>query len=136
MRRTAALRKKWSNSVQAGWSFSLVKDDVDSANEAPSSDVKQSALEFAPSEITWVTPSGAMLSSPPVVLHMSTGTLTFFDGRNPTGRTKATLLVLLGSVEIAPLKCTIPEISAIAGVAEPNGAVPQPLSSVSFVYLT
>jgi len=80
--------------------------------------VKQVAFEFAPWEITWVTPVGAMASSPLVALHMSTGTVTYLSGRKPGGRTKATLLVLPLLVEMTPLKWTIPEMSATAGVAE------------------
>src|SRR5260370_23890998 len=76
-----------------------------------------------------------MFSSPPAALHMSTGTLTSFAGRKPGGRTKATRLVLPLLVEMAPLKCTIPEMSATAGVAEPE-LVAQPLSSVSLVKVT
>src|SRR5712691_10977230 len=121
MRRTAAFPKRLPNSVHPGRSLSAVKDVVESANETPSSDVKHVALVFDPPEITWVTPVGAMLSSPPVALHMSTGTLTYFAGRKARGRMKATLLVLPAVVEMAPLKCTIPEMSAIAGLAEPNG---------------
>lgn len=52
---------------------------------------------------------------------MSTGTSTNFDGRKAGGKTKATFLVLLLLVEIAPLKYTIPEMSATAGLADPNG---------------
>jgi hypothetical protein len=51
---------------------------------------------------------------------MSTGTTTFLAGRKAGGRTKATLLVLLLLVEMAPLKWTIPEMSATAGLAEPE----------------
>ena len=51
---------------------------------------------------------------------MSTGTLTYFDGRNAGGSTNATLFVLPVLVEIAPLKWTIPEMSATAGVAVPK----------------
>jgi len=50
---------------------------------------------------------------------MSTGTLTNLAGRKPGGRTKATLLVSPLLAEMAPLKWTIPEMSATAGLAEP-----------------
>jgi hypothetical protein len=61
-----------------------------------------------------------MSSSPAVALHISTGTLTNLEGRKPGGRTKGTLLVSLVLAEMAPLKWTIPEMSATAGLAEPE----------------
>ena len=98
----------------------MVNELDDSANEAPSSEVKQVASDCLSPEISWVTPVGATASSPPVPSHMFTGTVTYLAGRKPGGRTKATSLVLPLLVETAPLKWTIPETSATAGLAEPG----------------
>src|SRR5215469_12741957 len=118
--RAEACRKRLPNSVQPGCSLSFVNDVVDSAKDAPSSEVKHVALELAPLEMTLVTPVGAMFSSPGVASHMSTGTFTYFDGRKAGGKMKGTLFVLLLLVEMAPLKYTTPETSAIAGLADPE----------------
>src|SRR5215469_6700132 len=135
-RRTAPFLKKLPNSFQPAWSRNWENEAAEAANEAPSSEVKHVALAFAPSEITWVTPVGAMFSSPGVALHMSTGMLTNLDGRKPRGRTNATSFMSPLLAEMAPLKYTIPEITATAGLAVPNGEASQPLSSASLVNVT
>src|SRR5262245_37568915 len=69
---------------------------------------------------------------PLVALHRSTGTKTLVAGRNADGSTNA--VVLVPAVEMAPSRCTTPEMTRAAGLAVPNGALLHPLSGVSGVH--
>src|SRR5215469_555978 len=70
-----------------------------------------------------------MFSRPLFPPHISTEMKTSLAGRSPAGRTNGSPLVPL--VQIAPLKCTIPEMVRTAAFAVPDGAFIQPFWSVS-----
>jgi hypothetical protein len=113
-------------------SVSAVNPVPFSANDAPSRDVKQAALEkVPPSGCTVTTPLGWMNKRPLVALHRSTGTYTLVAGRKPTGNVNGTGLV--PPVAIAPSKWTTPPMVLTAAFEVPNGAFVHPLASVSAV---
>src|SRR6266480_2194469 len=135
MLRAAALEVPNGALVHPFCRVSPVNPVADSANEAPSSEVKHWASAKPGSCCSTVTtPLGAMSRRPFVALHMSTGTNTLVAGRNDAGRTNG--FGLVPDVAMAPLKWTIPPMMATEGLPVPNGPAVQPLSSVRLVNVT
>src|SRR5262249_32649991 len=94
-------------------------------------EVKHAASENPISADTRATPLGVISSRPLFALHRSTGMKTVAAGCKAVGRGKAIGFVPL--VQIAALRCTIPEMSRAAAAEVWNGAFCQPLRSLSLV---
>src|SRR5258708_36365234 len=89
----AAFRVLKGTLVQPFCSVKAVYPVGEIAKDAPSREVKHCALEKLVSAWTCAFPAVSMTRRPLVAPHMSTGTYTVVEGRNPAGSVKAKALV-------------------------------------------
>src|SRR5215469_4968627 len=119
------------NHFQPLRSFSLVNPVLESANEAPSSEVKHTASADACASNNSAVPFAAISRRPGRMWQTSTETMTLARGRKRRGRTKTGLPA---PPESDPIRCTIPEMARARGLRVPNSCeFSQPFSSVSRV---
>src|SRR5262249_14887420 len=126
----ATLRVPYGALTQPFWSATGENPLADSANQAPSREVKHCALVNAPSAETVTCPLGWINSLPLVAPHRATGGYTRTVGRNAAGSVKAAPVVPLA---IAPARRMMPASLVTAALRVAYGALVQPFCSATGV---